>query len=473
MVCVAMSMPASAQVSKEALLEMVSAPTATQDLVSLVERDCVDFPVDAATVADLAGRVPRQVLMAAIDCAEEPPESRKCRVYRALAAEPRLADFPLLILWLEGEDLELLEVSKGVWLEEGGVGFRGLSVHADRHEAAVQVVKEMPGVGKVKFESDADLSGSKLAAEQRIAILDACSRRARVLITSEPPGASVRIDGEEYPAAPLVADLLPDEHFVEVSKPTYELYAERLLLEDGERRDLHVDLVRKAAIEIGSEPSDAVLLLDGTFAGHTPVDVFVDGGRHRLELVSRGRPTHREDLFVEKGELLELEVVLAEPADPAGPAEQAACVETNATGRASRGWRQLGQELRGVELEIRVPLYEVVTSRQGREIPSTRVLDGRRVLFKPEGSKSFVERPLDLIGLELGGALYGETAVEVLESAPGRVTITGLERKRSTLRLDLVHQSGDRNALFLDFSLGLDLVEVSDVVTALCTVAAR
>lgn len=467
------SLAEAAQLSKETLLEMADGGVGSEAMVAEVERHCVDFTLDAAIVAELAGRVPRQVLMAAIDCAEPPPESKICRLYRALAADSRLADYPVVILWYDDGDVGLLELSSSVWLEErGGTGglrkrFRAKADYTERHRAALEVLQAEPGVRSYVFQDDDNVSSSELAGRQRLAILDACSRRARVLITSDPPGASVRIDGEDAPDTPFFIELLPDEHILEVWARGHAVFAEPIVLSDGERREIHVVLEPSASLEITSEPPGAIVVLDGTFAGHTPVETFVEPGRHRLRVLARGRPPHEEDLAVGRGELITLEVVLAEPAEPS------TCVEASATGPVSKSWKALGQELAGSELELLIPLYEVVSSTMEREVPSTHVLDARRVLFKPGTTRKFVERPRDLMGLELGGSSFGETAIEVLESAPGRATIVGTERKRSTLRLDLVHHSGDRNALFLDFSRDLESVDVRDVLSALCLVAVR
>lgn len=58
-------------ISKQQLLELVEKGVDPKLLVSLIERDCVDFQVDASAVLELADLVPAEILEAAIACRDE------------------------------------------------------------------------------------------------------------------------------------------------------------------------------------------------------------------------------------------------------------------------------------------------------------------------------------------------------------------------------------------------------------------
>lgn len=462
---------AGAQVSREELIELVDSGTETSLIVSQIERDCVDFEMDAKAVSELAGTLPRHVIQAAIDCAGPPPESRMCKIYRALTADPRLSDFPVVVTWFRHGNLRLLELSSGTWLDERGVKgfknrFKAMGEHAERHLAAVAAVKDLDGVRDYLFESDPDLSSAELAAMQRDAVLEECSRRARLKVTSEPTGAFVYVDGRRSGLTPLRLELLPGEHLLEVEAKNFEVYSEQLVLRDGEMRGVDAVLERMGSLEISSDPSDAVIVVDGSFAGHTPAEVFVEGGLHTVRLVHSGRPVHEEEVGVGRGEAVALEVTLEPPVE-------GHCYETDIAGPISKNWKALAAQLEGVQLRLLVPLYEVVSSTMEREIPSTHVVDARRVLFEPGVGKEFVDDPWKMLGMDLGGLSFGETAVDLLETPAGQVTVTEVERKKTALRLELLDQSGDKNAVFLDFTRALETVEISEVLAALCVVASR
>ena len=90
LVFAALAVPASAfagaPVSRAQLREMVGQKVATALIVSLVEKDCVDFEVTGANLAELSKELPPDVLKAAMDC-------RKGRS-SAPAARPRTASAP-------------------------------------------------------------------------------------------------------------------------------------------------------------------------------------------------------------------------------------------------------------------------------------------------------------------------------------------------------------------------------------------
>ena len=66
-----------AQLTKEELLELGASDLDIDEMVNKVEAECVDFEVNPAALAELAGKVPRTVLQAAIDCGGPQGESRE------------------------------------------------------------------------------------------------------------------------------------------------------------------------------------------------------------------------------------------------------------------------------------------------------------------------------------------------------------------------------------------------------------
>jgi hypothetical protein len=127
-------------------------------------------------------------------------------------------------------------------------------------------------------------------------------RRAEgaLLVTSEPPGAAVTLDGVPVPGAtPLLVERLrlAAPHALRVSAPdrrdvTLELPAERRPF-----RTVHARLEEAlVTVRVDSAPAGAAVRLDGRPVGATPVEVRLRADeRHRFDLSLAG---HELDQFV-------------------------------------------------------------------------------------------------------------------------------------------------------------------------------
>lgn len=466
---------ASAQVSKQELLDLVAAGTDPDLIVALVQRTCIDFELDAPTLLELTPKVPKAALEAAMECTggKQRPMTLECRILTAVTEPPELADFPVAIKHLHRGRLTLLLPDTDVWIREhhGEVRgfkarFKAMGGHTDRHMKVATEAQRVSGVKDFYVDSDPGLSLDELAAMQQDQILQHCSARATLVVTSEPDGAWVYVDGREQGRTPIELELLAGEREISVEADTYIPYAASLQLREGEQRELDAVLARQASLAIASEPAGAVILLGGAFAGQTPAEVFVGDGEHELRLVHPGYLDHDETVRVAAGEKRDLDAAL----EPNGAD---ACYRAAASGPIAKAVKELDAGMRGLDLALRLPLYMVVSDKTFRKQPSTHVIDGRRVLFEPQMGKRFVDRPEEMLGKDLGGMAFGETAIEIAVSPPGRVTVTGVEKKKDTVIVELLHENGDKNAVYLDFTKGLDAVAMDDVFEALCLVAER
>lgn len=69
------SSSASAAISKTDLLELVEKGVDSSLILSLIQKDCVDFDITPSVLLELTGKVPKEVLQAAIDC-KSPADSK-------------------------------------------------------------------------------------------------------------------------------------------------------------------------------------------------------------------------------------------------------------------------------------------------------------------------------------------------------------------------------------------------------------
>ncbi|MCP3961745.1 MAG: PEGA domain-containing protein [bacterium] len=470
----ALSLPAAAAVSRDELQEMVDSGTETGLIVALVERDCVDFEVGPEALIELSASIPREVLRAAVDCSAiaTRPESKECKAYRAAAANPALADFPFWLSPTKKNPQVVYELTSGQWVDEqsaagrGGRGFKGtfhlIREHTGKHLQLVDALNAA-GIGKFEFDDHSKLDTSaELRVRQNEAVLDACTARAKLHLTSAPEGAEVFVDGDLKGETPLELEMLSGEHRIEIASPTWAVHRETLRLREGETRSLRVQLERLARLAVSSEPAGAVVLVDGDTAGWTPTEVFVEPGDHEVELVQPRHAPHKETVSVSYGDALVIE------ARQMPVPEGSYCYDLAGSGPVDRGFDALSAGLVGSEMNLVVPLYMVVTSTMGRQLPSTHVVDGKRILFAPSSGKKYEDDPWALEGRELTGWAFGEFASEVLHVPPGPVTVTEVSRKKSAVVVELRHDTGEKNAIYFDFTRNLKQVGMEELAGAMC-----
>ena len=106
----------------------------------------------------------------------------------------------------------------------------------------------------------------------RVAV-DLSARFGTLVVTSEPPGLSVRIDGDVVGQTPLEHDEDVGAHSVEVVGEVYHRPFERsVLLDERQTQRIHAVLdERHGALAVASSPPDAEIRLDGELAGTAPV----------------------------------------------------------------------------------------------------------------------------------------------------------------------------------------------------------
>ena len=112
----------------------------------------------------------------------------------------------------------------------------------------------------------------------------------QLILESNPPGASVDLNGQPIGETPLLRDGLPaGSHQVTITRPGYAPMTVRIIIENDlttrqrvtlrpQRREAMGELV------IESTPSGADVTLNGRWLGKTPLNVPVPAGMHRLSL---------------------------------------------------------------------------------------------------------------------------------------------------------------------------------------------
>lgn len=158
-------------------------------------------------------------------------------------------------------------------------------------------------------------------------------------LTSQPEGASVRVDGAYRGKTPLSLELEPGrEHGLRVEKLGHAAAERRVRLEPGASEEMHVQLEAELArVTLAVIPSDAEILLNGE-----PVDTreleLPAARSHELEVRKDGFLTQKRQIQLLAGHDQKLEIRL----DSVAAARE-------------RQIRQLGQTAEGQELKLIEP----------------------------------------------------------------------------------------------------------------------
>jgi hypothetical protein len=157
-------------------------------------------------------------------------------------------------------------------------------------------------------------------------------------VSSNVRGARIWLDskdrsGPEWGTAPY-AELVPvGKHTVFVEAPGFEPAHQSLSLSNGERRNVHVDLVRVGygfvAVEAG-DIAEARVSLDGRVVGtwrkgQPPLSVRAPAGVHSLSVEARGHKDFEGEVRVPRGQVLPVKIRLI-PKYPRGTAWAQAAV---------------------------------------------------------------------------------------------------------------------------------------------------
>lgn len=191
---------------------------------------------------------------------------------------------------------------------------------------------------------------------------------APVTFRSKPAGASIWLGGKSYGETPLTIDLLEGLHHYEARRAGHKTRRGRVQVTAGVARTVEIDVLAPAdgTLVVESDPSDAVLMLDGTFVGRTPMTLDVAPGSHEIVVSLSGHESERRSVSVGSGESAELEVSLAPRlgvvAIVSDPADAELYVDGEALGIVSDS-RSLELPAREHAIEIRRSGYETFATR--------------------------------------------------------------------------------------------------------------
>jgi formylglycine-generating enzyme required for sulfatase activity len=195
-----------------------------------------------------------------------------------------------------------------------------------------------------------------------------------VRITSEPPGATLTVDGTASGATPVTVDLMAGEHRLLVTHPGYTDWVRSLTIAPNEPLILPVTLsLADATVALTSQPDGATVRVDGEYRGRTPLELnLTPGEAHRLQLGKSGYADLDQTLSLNPGETrtltLNLKAHLGTVRLQVSPSDAQVLVDGRPRGQGSQVLR-LGTGPHRIEVrrEGYVSQQHSVTARSGIE----------------------------------------------------------------------------------------------------------
>jgi hypothetical protein len=138
--------------------------------------------------------------------------------------------------------------------------------------------------------------------------------KSQLTITTDPSGALIYIDGVYRGTSPLTLELDPGTYTVGVEKPNYKTAYETVTLNPGESRSILVKLdLLKAKLSVYTDPSGALIYIDGVYRGTSPLTLELDPGTYTVRVEKPNYKTAYKTVELNPGEnrsiLVKLELV--------------------------------------------------------------------------------------------------------------------------------------------------------------------
>jgi formylglycine-generating enzyme required for sulfatase activity len=176
-----------------------------------------------------------------------------------------------------------------------------------------------PGVHRLELSADRflpqvveiDVRG---AAERQSLVAKLTPNWAPVSIATQPPGATILVDGVDVGVAPLEAQVTAGERQIEARLSGYNAWTNKVIVSAGTPMQLaEVKLaLADGRVDIVSNPSEANVSIDGEFRGRSPLTVKLTPGKaHELTLTKPGYETATQSLSIaaDSGRKLAIDLV--------------------------------------------------------------------------------------------------------------------------------------------------------------------
>ncbi|NLI80247.1 MAG: PEGA domain-containing protein [Deltaproteobacteria bacterium] len=171
-----------------------------------------------------------------------------------------------------------------------------LSLPLGQYHVRMQLSGYLDWVDVVKWEEEKVYS---LGVELKPALA-----MATLQVATSPPGGEVYVDGKLEGKAPVKVELPMGQRKVRVTLPGHEEWSTAVDIREPREYPLQATLkplVRKAELQIDSNPQGARVYLDGESQGVTPLKLASPGGKHTIRLALADHQDWENTVQLEEG----------------------------------------------------------------------------------------------------------------------------------------------------------------------------
>jgi hypothetical protein len=138
------------------------------------------------------------------------------------------------------------------------------------------------------------------------------ARPTRVLITSEAPGARLALDGGAAVPSPLIREVEPGKHRVQIRAPGFFSSTREVTAVPGELILNQVTLRERPSVLSISTAEDAEIYVDGAFLSHGGEAVVAElpSGKHQIAVAQKGYRVSVEEVRLERGKAQSIRIGL-------------------------------------------------------------------------------------------------------------------------------------------------------------------
>lgn len=134
--------------------------------------------------------------------------------------------------------------------------------------------------------------------------------KTRLLVRCQTPAAAIRVDGAAPAPSPVILEVTPGSHRIEVEARGFFPVAQDTVAVEGELIPVEVKLRERPALLLVDEAEGATLYIDGVSMGSQRKRLQLTGGAHRVVFAKKGHLLQSVALQIEPGETRHVSVAL-------------------------------------------------------------------------------------------------------------------------------------------------------------------
>ena len=164
-----------------------------------------------------------------------------------------------------------------------------------------------PSTGNFEIKNEGEPVNLKISLSKKTQTpVQPIKKEGTLTITSEPPGATVKINNVEKGLTPLEINLPPGSYNLKIEKEDYLPRPDSIVLKENSKVEKNYTLhpiPKTSYLTVYSYPTEAQVLLNGKFIGNTPITNYkIEKGEYILEVKKEGYREYRTKFTVEYGQ---------------------------------------------------------------------------------------------------------------------------------------------------------------------------